>query len=353
VKVRALILLNYIKLKLSYFLFKDFLYRVRINKVLGLTSEDRQARGIKRTVRLVADIPGLWSRTISQTPNGLCQWGSTLFVASGPADYSLTLNSNPGSGALSFLELGLQSPEDQRVSSLALHMEPDQYIAELGYDYDKSWPKVDRFYTNSERLLLMGAPYQPSPPYVHFHVGKSFDFLSKTPAPKKTTNLSMIVSDIQRLDGHKQRLKFVRDLDESAIECSIFGRGGDLLRLKKYRGFVLNKWNVHARCRYSLVIENSISPLYWSEKFADAILGFSLPIYHGCSRLEDFFPEGSYIRLDINDHDALYHLSEILADDPYEARLPAINEARRMILSEQNLYAFVDRELDLLSGGFH
>ena len=46
-------------------------------------------------------------------------------------------------------------------------------------------------------------------------------------------------------------------------------------------------------------MENAVIPDYWTEKIADCFLAWTLPIYYGCPNLEDYFPEKSFIRIDI------------------------------------------------------
>jgi hypothetical protein len=207
---------------------------------------------------------------------------------------------------------------------------------------------VSRFYTNCESLIAQGGIYRPSPPYVHFHIGKNWDFLSKGPAPEKVMDLGVISSGLNTIDGHRARLDFLEELDHSDIECAIWGRGDNLRTLRKYRGPVLNKWKVHAACRYSIVIENSVSPWYWSEKAADALLGYSLPLYHGSPEIRRFLPSGCLLPFDIAGPDRIEKLRQILQNAPYRDHLPAILRARETLLNRQNLYAFLDQELNAL-----
>jgi hypothetical protein len=330
-------------LKISRFKYSDFFHKSTIKKVLSLTPQEKSSRGIKRTVRLVSNFPGLWQRTIEQTPKGSCQWGGTLFLADGDADHYVILNSITKPVDSQFLPM-IKLVNPSRV--WGLHMEPESYIRLLGYDEPEEHSLVSRFYTNSDSLILREGIYWPSPPYVHFHSGKSWDFLNEAPVPRKKIALGIIASDLDSLDGHKARLRFLEEIDASDIDCVIWGRGNSLKRFRKYRGFALSKWDVHSICRYSIVIENCVSPWYWSEKIADALLGYSLPLYHGSQELERYLPADSFIPININQSDCIDVVRSILRNDPYEDRLPAITAARRLLLNKENLYAFLDRELE-------
>jgi hypothetical protein len=227
-------------------------------------------------------------------------------------------------------------------------MEPEPYVRLLGYDDAQEHALTSRFYTNCDSLITKRGIYRPSPPYVHFHIGKSWDFLSQTPRPVKKIDLGIISSGLNTIEGHGARLAFLEELDRSEIDCAIWGRGDNLRKFRKFRGPVVNKWDVHAACRYSIVIENSVSPWYWSEKPADALLAYSLPLYHGCPELSRFLPANSFLPFDIASTNCIGTLRGLLRSDPYDSHLPAIVRARETLLETQNLYAFLDRELEAL-----
>jgi hypothetical protein len=335
-------LFSNLAVKWSRLKYYDGLHRSTIRAVMGLSSRDKAARGIERTVRLYGNFPGLWQRTIEQTPGGSCQWGKTLFVADGEADHAVILN------ALHRDEAGqaLDAPKLGKGNIWVLHMEPDEYISKLGYDRGIEHEIASLIYTNSPQLLARNGPYVPSPPYVHFNLGRSWDFLSTTPIPTKTVSVGIISSDLAHIAGHLERLKFLEALDASGIESVLWGRGAGLKRFRNYRGFLQNKWQGHAASRYSIVIENSVSPLYWSEKVADALLAYSLPLYHGCPNLGHYLPADSFIPIDIRQPQEIDRIRTLVAGDEFERRMPAIAAARDALLRHENVYAFIDRELD-------
>lgn len=336
---------NRILQKIRQFNVSDARHGAKIREIMALTPAQKRARGIQRTVRLLSNFPGLWQRTIEQTPHGNCQWGSTLFLADGEADHYIILNSirHPvGSPDLPKIRL----PDPSRV--WGLHMDPEPYLELLGWNDPDEHAQISRFYTNCESLIARGGIYRASPPYVHFHVGKSWDFLSAAAMPQKTTELGIVSSGLSDIEGHKARLEFLERLDASDIDCAIWGRGDNLRKLRKYRGFAVSKWDVHSQCRYSIAIENSVSPWYWSEKPVDALLAWSLPLYHGCPQLGAFIPPDSFMPIDIRKPDCIENICGILRSDPYQNRLPAIKEARTALLEQQNFYAFLDGELNVL-----
>ncbi|MDB6174722.1 MAG: hypothetical protein JWL59_4033 [Chthoniobacteraceae bacterium] len=325
--------------------FSDFWHRRTIRRVMNLSPAQKRALGIERTVRLVGNFMGLWQRTIEGTPGGSCIWGKTLFVAEGEADHYVILNSlTHPIDSISVPQVTLPGPE--RV--WGLHMEPEEYVKAFGYDRPEEHAMVSRFYTNCKYLLDRGGIYRPAPPYVHLHLGKDWNYLNQAPEPRKPITLGIICSALDKLPGHQERIRFLERLDASDIEYVLWGRGTAMERFRGYRGFVKSKWGVHAPCRYSIVIENSVAPFYWTEKIADSIVCYSFPLYHGCPNLDEFLPAESFEPFDISRPDALDVLRAILKRDPYESRRKAIAEARHVLLHTENLYAFLDRELEAL-----
>ena len=65
----------------------------------------------------------------------------------------------------------------------------------------------------------------------------------------------------------------------------------------------------------------------------------TVPIYYGCTNLEEYFPAASFIRIDINKPEAaLEIITTMLASDSWEARLPALVEARNLILERYQFF---------------
>jgi hypothetical protein len=91
--------------------------------------------------------------------------------------------------------------------------------------------------------------------------------------------------------------------------------------------------------RYHLAVENHYAPHHWTEKLADTFLGGCLPFYFGCPNVFDYFPEESLIPLDIRQFEnCLETIRQAIRDKAYEKRLPAIREARRLVLEQYALF---------------
>ena len=98
--------------------------------------------------------------------------------------------------------------------------------------------------------------------------------------------------------------------------------------------------------RYHIAVENFVGTHHWTEKLADPFLGLTLPFYCGCPNAADYFPPESFIAVDINDpQSALRAITQAIANNEYEKRLPYLHEARRRVMYEYNFFAVVAREI--------
>ncbi|MDZ4787680.1 MAG: glycosyltransferase family 10 [Blastochloris sp.] len=189
---------------------------------------------------------------------------------------------------------------------------------------------------------------------------KTFDELGQESFPAKTKNLSAIFSTKRTIGGHRRRLQFILALArELPFDC--FGRntdkllsGSDVKATYHFSSEVEsnNKWPGVADYRYSLAIENSVCPDYWTEKIIDCFLAGTVPLYYGCPNIADYFPKDSYILIDINDVAATKKLiDETCTEAEYFRRLPALEEAKRLVLHEYNLFNLISDFVSNLEDG--
>ncbi len=172
--------------------------------------------------------------------------------------------------------------------------------------------------------------YIPCQPALPWHVNKSYDELKNIRVPDKQKSLSWITSNLASFPGHKVRIDFLAFLQSRAFPMDLYGKGIN---------YIEDKWNGLAPYRYSLAIENSSSPDYWTEKVADCFLSWTVPIYYGCTNLEEYFPAESFIRININQPEAaLETIKATLACDNWEDRQPALEEARALVLDRYQFF---------------
>lgn len=168
---------------------------------------------------------------------------------------------------------------------------------------------------------------------------KDYDCLKAAPTPQKTKLISVVSSTKAFTKGHIDRIRFVERLKERyGDKIDIFGRG--------YNGFE-DKCDVITPYKYHIVIENSRAKYYWTEKLSDSFICESYPIYYGCTNIDEYFPEGSYSTIDINDFEgSVKVIDELLANDAYEKAKPLLKECKDKVLDEYNLFNYLARIMD-------
>jgi len=95
---------------------------------------------------------------------------------------------------------------------------------------------------------------------------------------------------------------------------------------------------------FHLVCENNDMDNFWTEKLADAYLGWALPIFSGCANIDSYFPADSFIKVNLKQpEEALKTIQTALnTPDFYQKHLPAIKVARERLLNEYNLFTVIN-----------
>jgi hypothetical protein len=160
----------------------------------------------------------------------------------------------------------------------------------------------------------------------------SFDELVDLKKGDKIDAVSVVISKKARTREHRARLRLVEYLAT---------RLGDRLHIYG-RDFkpIGDKREAIDGYKYHLALENNVMPHFWTEKLADAWLGWSLPFYAGCPNLNDYFPDESYIRIDYgNPERSAAIITDAIESNAFERALPAIESARNLVLHEHSLLA--------------
>lgn len=163
--------------------------------------------------------------------------------------------------------------------------------------------------------------------------GMSFDEFQNC-RPVKTKLASIVSSNKAYAEGHRSRLKFVQRVREYfGNEIDFYGRGVNSFA---------DKLEVLAPYRYHIAIENSTYDHYWTEKLSDPFLTLTYPIYYGAQNILDYFPADALTSINILDsEDAIGKIKKIIESDLAERAIPALEEARRRVLYENNLFAIL------------
>jgi len=216
---------------------------------------------------------------------------------------------------------------------IAFMMEPGVY-----HEHPWMYKRLDQ-YSKVYSPIVESANTIRSHGYLGWYFAHNYPFLQKLPVPVKTKQVSCIASDLKQLKGHRARTGFIELLGRQIPEIDLFGKG---------RCFLPDKMDGLLPYRYSIAIENTSGPYYFTEKINDCFLAYTVPLYYGCSNIGDFFPERSFIQIDIKQPEkAIGQIKQILAKDDWHNRLDALREARELVL---NKYQPLAGAADILSG---
>jgi hypothetical protein len=311
----------------------------------GPTALDTTAERPQDTIRvkLISRFPPEhWAH---QLPHGDCRWRRCEFLFRRDAsDYDwLAVYDDIPPEAGKPKSSGREELACPASNSILVTTEPSS-IKIYGHDYTGQFGAV---LTSQEAWALPHPQRIYSQPALHWFYGVGskrivpFDEIESHPPASKTRDLSMVFSPkSMRHTLHWRRNEFMQYLMSQMPEMDVFGRGARPLD---------DKAEAVDDYRYHVAIENFIGPHHWTEKLADAFLGMTLPFYCGCPNAAEYFPPDSFIPIDIHDPEAAVRtIRNAIADHEYERRLPAILDARRLVMRKYNLFAVLDREISRL-----
>jgi hypothetical protein len=261
-----------------------------------------------------------WPDLLRQTPGGLGIWDGVRFTTDNAeeCDALVMLNNRMQHSVHTHCPKG-------RV--WALMQEP--YAKGFTDWMSEGHEAFGRVFTNY--LPSADPKYVTSQPALPWHVNRTFDELTTCDLPEKNRPLSWIVGNIHDLPGHMKRGAFLRTIQaDKTLEINLYGRAVQ---------FIEDKWDGLAPYRYSIAAENTVWPDYWTEKIADCFLTWTVPFYYGCENLEQYFPADSFIRIDIEKpEEAISTIRKVMSEDDWKRRLPALEEARRRVLYEYQIF---------------
>lgn len=159
-----------------------------------------------------------------------------------------------------------------------------------------------------------------------------YDELKAALPSLKENKISVVCSNLTRTEGQRRRLRFLHAVKEKLGDKIVhFGRGFTP---------IADKMDAILPYRFHLVLENSCSPNYWTEKIADAYLGRAYPFYSGCPNLGDYFPPESFTAVDADQPDLAVKLIKArLTALPQSSEVAFGNRCRDLVLDTYNPFA--------------
>lgn len=180
-----------------------------------------------------------------------------------------------------------------------------------------------------------------------------YDYISNLKPMEKANQLGCIMSNADSQPYHKARLNWLRFFVDNNLDTfNLYGRIIPFTdNMKKYyrgvcgsydpRGAATSGGNDHMSGKeevyetHKYMIEfDAPGEFYFSERVFDCLFLWAVPVYWGCRNLNNFLPEKSFISLDITGDGSDF----ISLKDNYEERLPAITQARELLLNEYQLW---------------
>jgi hypothetical protein len=274
---------------------------------------------------------------LRQSPGHSARWGNVIFdfdATSDRYDWWFVCHST----GLSYSETTICDPENVVYCS----MEPKDWVSSA---FLSQFPKI--ISADPEHVDAGAKPFNVSTWWVGVdRAGSSgnnsapgyrldYDSLARLNYPKKTDRISVVASGKRVLPGHERRFRFLRRLESHPVGKFIdfFGTG--------FRP-IADKWDAIWPYAHHVTIENSAIPDYWSEKLGDSLLGYSLPLYYGCTNIEDYFPADSVISMDITNFTGATKAVERALDEGVTSdQIQAMGVARERILNEFNFLSFL------------
>ena len=187
-------------------------------------------------------------------------------------------------------------------------------------------------------------------------IDKNYDFLSNLEYKERDNLFSAIISNKNNGLGYKLRRSILLNLSKNYPNlCDIYGAGWGTELGSSYKGELdgyhkntmskNTKFSGLINYKYSLCIENCSRKNYFSEKFTDAILCWTIPIYYGCTNISEYFPEHSYYIIDITQNNSIEQIKEIINKPITLQNIEALRHARDLILNKYNIWGVIDNIL--------
>lgn len=205
--------------------------------------------------------------------------------------------------------------------------------------WQKAYPYADKVFgswykKNDERYKGAFKNLIKTQSSVFWVCANNYDFYKNLHHPEKTTTLSAIASSKTMFEGHKERLEFLQELKRefSNTEYDFEIKGNGISPVK-------TKDEVLIPSKYTLAIENTSEPHYFTEKITDAFLCNCMPIYFGAPNIFEYFPKNSLILLeDLDIEKAKGIIKYTIENNLYEKNLSALLTAKNMVLNKYNFF---------------
>jgi hypothetical protein len=140
---------------------------------------------------------------------------------------------------------------------------------------------------------FIGQRYDLCEPFEEKYAFLNHNPIQKT-IPPKNKICSFIFSKKKYMEGHKYRHLLAEAILKTDLPIDIWGRGCETINKSDSRlkyNFVQNSVKPYEDYQFHICIENICLDHYFSEKIVNTLLSECTPIYYGCKKIDEYFPE--------------------------------------------------------------
>uniref|UniRef100_A0A6C0HYU1 Fucosyltransferase C-terminal domain-containing protein n=1 Tax=viral metagenome TaxID=1070528 RepID=A0A6C0HYU1_9ZZZZ len=140
---------------------------------------------------------------------------------------------------------------------------------------------------------FIGQKYNLGEPFEEKYAFINHNPIQKT-IPLKNKICSFIFSKKRYMEGHQYRHLLVEAILKTNLPIDIWGRGCETIKTNDSRlkyDFVQNSVIPYENYQFHICIENISLDHYFSEKIVNALLSECTPIYYGCKKIDEYFPD--------------------------------------------------------------
>lgn len=173
-------------------------------------------------------------------------------------------------------------------------------------------------------------------------VNQDYDSLMNLELPEKTKSLCCVLSDKEMTEGHRLRKKFTQNFI-GKYNFDLYGSVG-------FGNSEIpnnDKFSVLKQYKYCLGFDNQdFIKDFFGTQCTDTLLAWTVPIFWCGQDLSKYLPEGSFIQFNARDSNEIDRIIDIIENDDYESRIPAIKEAREYLLNKHNFFPTIKKLID-------
>ena len=206
--------------------------------------------------------------------------------------------------------------DDYNIPKYAWIGEPYQFQKELYDDIKNNSNKYldcfEMIFTYKQEFLNIDSKFK--------HFCTSGFWIKEPKLYEKSKIISMISSNKKMCEGHIHRLEWVNKIGD---QVDLYGRGFNEIKLKE-----------DGLCDYmfSVAIENSRDDNFFTEKILDCFATGTIPVYYGCSNIDEYFNK-----------DGIINLSEEfeVSDEIYYSKMDAIKDNFERVKQWENAEDYI------------